>query len=143
MWPVYVIFHKNNFIKKIHKNCSLKTSPALLENSTSIGKRNFVAIYLYWICNSRLIDISPNQHAGLLRFFFTEDSLKIKKSVELVSRPHFPYIFLIKIFISIYYINWPNLITRLCLFLKFFSKMCLVFHAWAFDDVITFEYLKR
>ena len=38
--------------------------------------------------------------------------------------------------------NWPNFIARLCLLSKIFSKMCLVFCAWAFDDVITFEYLK-
>ena len=38
--------------------------------------------------------------------------------------------------------NWPNFINKLCLLLKLFSKMCLVFHAWAFDDAMTFEYLK-
>ena len=47
-------------------------------------------MYLYKICNSRAIEISPNQNAGFLRFPFTEDSLKIKKGLELVSRPHFP-----------------------------------------------------
>ena len=48
------------------------------------------------MCNSKAIEISPNQRAGLLRFLFTEDSLKIKKDLELVSRPHFPYNFMIK-----------------------------------------------
>ena len=32
---------------------------------------------------------SVQQHADLLRIGFTEDSLKIKKGLELVSRPHF------------------------------------------------------
>ena len=32
--------------------------------------------------------------------------------------------------------------TRFCLLPKLFSEMCLVFYAWAFDDVITFEYLR-
>ena len=32
---------------------------------------------------SKVIKISPNQHADLLRFLFTEDSLKIKKGLEL------------------------------------------------------------
>ena len=50
-----------------------------------------------------------NQHAALLRFLFTEDSLILRK-----------------IFI-LYYINWPNFITRLCLLLKLFSRMCFVF----------------
>ena len=41
-----------------------------------------------------------------------------------------------------YYINWPNFITRLCLLPKLFSEICFVFHAWEFDDVMTFGYLK-
>ena len=39
-------------------------------------------------------------------------------------------------------VTWPNVITRLCLLPKLFSKMCLMFHTWAIDDVILFEYLK-
>ena len=42
------------------------------------------------ICNGKTIKICPNQFADFLRFLFTEDSLKIKKGLELVSRPHFP-----------------------------------------------------
>ena len=37
--------------------------------------------------------ICQNQHAHLLRFFFKEDSMKIKKGLELVSRLHFSYFF--------------------------------------------------
>ena len=33
--------------------------------------------------------MSPNQHAGLFRFLFIEDSVKIKKDLELFSRPYF------------------------------------------------------
>ena len=77
-----------------------------------------------------------------VQILFTEDSLKIKKGLELVSRPHFSYNFLIKNFILQYYINWPNLITGLCLLPKLFNNMCFVFHAWAFNDVMIFEYLK-
>ena len=32
--------------------------------------------------------ICPNQHTDLLRLLFTEDSLKIKKDLELVSGPN-------------------------------------------------------
>ena len=39
-------------------------------------------------------------------------------------------------------INWPNVITRLCLLLKLFSNTRFVFHALAFNDVMAFEYLK-
>ena len=37
----------------------------LLENET------FEVSYLYQICNSKAIEISPNQHADLLRLLFT------------------------------------------------------------------------
>ena len=43
----------------------------------------------------KIIKICPNQHTELLKFLFTEDFLKIKKGLELVSRPP-SYIFLIK-----------------------------------------------
>ena len=39
--------------------------------------------------NGKVIKNIPNQLAGFLRFCFTEDSLKIKKGLKLVSRPHF------------------------------------------------------
>ena len=48
------------------------------------------------MCNSKFIDICPNQHADLVRILFTEDSLKNKKGLELVSKPHFSQNFLIK-----------------------------------------------
>ena len=60
---------RSNFIKKFYKN------------------------------NSKAIEISPNQHPGLHRFLFKEYSLKIKKDLELGSRPHFSYNFFIKNFI--------------------------------------------
>ena len=47
------------------------------------------------MCNSKAIEICPNQHADLLGILFT-DSLKIEKGLELVYRPHFSYNFLIK-----------------------------------------------
>ena len=76
----------NNFIKKISKNCGLKTSSTLFlvckELSTTLLENEiFEAIYYYQICNSKTIKISPNQYAGLLKFFFTEDPLKVQKSV--------------------------------------------------------------
>ena len=55
----------------------------------------FEAIYLFYICNSKATKISPDQHSDFHRFLFTEDSLKIKKSLELatVSKPHCLYNF--------------------------------------------------
>ena len=73
---------------------------------------------------------------------FTENSLKIKKGLEQVSRSHFSYNFLIKMFLLQYYINWSNFITRQFLLPKLFSEICFVFNEWAFDDVTNFEYVK-
>ena len=56
---------------------------------TLLENEMFETSYLYYICNSKTIKICPNQHANLLKFLFTTDSLKIKKGLELVSRPHF------------------------------------------------------
>ena len=139
-------YKAKKFMKKICKNCSLKTSSRFFcvckkLSTASVENEIFEASYLYHIFNSKAIKICPNQHVHLLRFLFTEDSLNIKKGLELVSRPHCSQNFLIN-FIEQYYINWPNFITRLCLLPKLFSKMCFVFHAGAFDDVMTFEYLK-
>ena len=138
---------RNNFIKKFYKNCSKKLVPGpflLGQNQAQPLFENeiFEGIYLYQVYNSKAIKISPNQHAGLLRILFTEDSLKIEKDLKLVSRPQYSQNFSIKNFILKLYINWPNFTTRLCLLPKFFYKMCFVFHAYAFEDVMTFEYLK-
>ena len=112
-------------------------------STASIKKWNFWSkLLIFWICNSKALQICPNQHADPLRFPSTWGSLKFKKGPELVSRPHFSHNFLRKNFILWYYINWPNFITRLCLLFKLISKMCFVFYALAFDDVMSFEYLK-
>ena len=51
--------------------------------STNTGKWNFWSKFL-------ILDMQEQyQHADLLRFFFAEDSLKIKKGLELVSRSLF------------------------------------------------------
>ena len=41
------------------------------------------------MCISKTIKICPNQHSDLLGFLFTEDPVKNKKGLELVSRQHF------------------------------------------------------
>ena len=96
----------------------------------------------FTLCISKTIKICPNQYTDLLRFLFKEDFLTIKKVLELVSWLHFSYHLWIKNFLFQYYRTSQNIITRLCLFPKLFSKMCFEFHASAFDDVMTFEFLK-
>ena len=71
------IFYLKKIIKKFRKTFDLKTSP------TSY------CVYKEWGTTSVEQAICPNQHADFLRLLFTEHSLKIEKSLELVSRPHF------------------------------------------------------
>ena len=145
-------YKRKKFMKKFCKNCDLKTSSwhffVRKELSiTSVGKfyerkLKFLKQAAYQICNTKIIKSYGNQFLDLLRFLFTEDVLKIKKDPELVSRSHFPLNFLTKIYLQHFYTNWPNFVTRLRLVPKRFSKMCFVFDAQAFDDVMTYEYLK-
>ena len=81
------------------------------------------------MCNGKAIEFCPNHYVDLIRIFFTDDSLKIKNGLELVSRPHF-----------LYFLGQISL--RDCLLPKLFINICFVFHAWAFDNVMTFEYLR-
>ena len=85
---------RKNFIKKLYQNCGLKTSSRPFFVCKELSKlllenENFEARHLYWVCNSKAFEICQNQHADLLRIFFTEDSWKIKKGLELVFRRHF------------------------------------------------------
>ena len=89
---------RNDFNKKFYKNSNLKT-----RSRPFCICKELSSTYLYQIRNSKAIGISPNQHPDLLRFLFTEDSLKIKK--DIISRLYFAHNFLIKTLILQYYKN--------------------------------------
>ena len=141
---LFISYYKNHTKtetwKLVPDPLCLKTSKHNLFWKMKFLKQATYIRYVFMICKA--IKIYSNRNAVILWFFFTEDSLKIKKGLELLSRSHFSQNFLIKIFLLQYYINWPNFITRLCLLPKSFSEICFVFHAWEYDDVMTFEYLK-
>ena len=81
-------------ITRCTKLRGLQRSPELSSRSRYFRvPENLVFPALYYIFNNIAVKISPNQHAGLFRFLFTEDSLKIKKGLELVFRSHFSYFF--------------------------------------------------
>ena len=138
---IHCVNVKEKFTKKLYKICDLKTSPRPFYlckelGPTSIGK-------LIFLRKLFTLDMEQRNYqlADLLRFLFTEDFLEIEKGLELFSRPDFSQNFSVKSFLLQYYvigqISLPD-----CLLPKLFSEMCLVFHVWPFDDVITFEYLK-
>ena len=51
--------------------------------------KNQITYSKYVLAKKLVIEISSNQHTDLLRFLLTEDSLKNKKGLELVSKSHF------------------------------------------------------
>ena len=79
--PKEIISSENS--AKLYEKYGLKTSSRPFSvckelSTTSIGKCLLQSTYI--TCNSKAMEISPNQDAGLTRLLFTEDSLKIKKA---------------------------------------------------------------
>ena len=111
----------------------MKQAQPLLENEFFEGS------FLYQICISKTIKICQNQNTDPFRFPFTEYQ---KGPGTSFLATFFKEFFDKRFSFVILHNRWPNFITRLCLLPKVFSKMCFLFHAEAFDDVLTFEYLK-
>ena len=131
------------FIKKFYKNCHLKTSSTFFRvwkemNRNFIGKLNQLAYVRFLITKrSKFVKIImyTSSDSFLQRILW-----KLKRAW--ISRPYFSQNFLIMIFLLQSYINWPYFITKLCLLSKLSSKIRFMFHAQAFDDVMTYKYLK-
>ena len=64
---------------------------------------------------------------------------KIKRGLGLASLSHFLYNFWKKIFLSLYYINYPNFIACFSLFCKILSSMSNPVVCWPVFDVMNFE----
>ena len=118
----------NKLIKKIYKNCCLKTSFRLFKCFQKV-KHN-----LFWKMNflrkSTYIRYVIAELSKLIQISILASSDSFKKN----GWPLFYRIFFKTILQC--YINWPNFITRLCLVPTLFSKMCFVFHG-----VMISEYL--
>ena len=100
--------------------------------------------WLGWINSSKTVKTCQNQYAEFLRFLFKGDSLQTQKDLELVSRTHFLMnVFRKFFFLLSYYINWPNLITRLCFFPKYSIKDIPCFVLKFNILTLTFEYLSN
>ena len=70
--------------------------------------------------------------------------MKIKKGLGLVSRPHFSQNFLIndKKFYFVILDKLAKISLSDCVYFSSYSVKYVLFHAWAFDGIMTFEYLK-
>ena len=63
----------------------------------------------------------------------------LEKGLGVASPPHFVYDFSRKIFITLYFINWPNFVVWLLLLLEILGNMCIVFIFCPVCDVINVE----
>ena len=65
---------------------------------------------------------------------------KIKVGLEIVYLPYFQHDFLMKIFLTLCYINWSNFIARFIFhILDILGNMCIVIICFPIDDIINFE----
>ena len=108
----------------------------------------FEAIFLCYKCNSKATKISPNQYVGLHGFLFTENSLKIKKGLELASRLYFLYNFLIKnfIFTFISKFHYQTVFTYQVIQQNVFRVSCISIwwrHDICISENLKFDYLKN
>ena len=75
----------------------------------------------------------------LLTFTLYKAFLKNKKKLELVSLPHFNHDFWKEVFITLYFINWPNFIAWLPSFLEILGNRCIIIICSPICDVMNFE----
>ena len=139
----FMSYSKRNFIKNFYINWPGNQFHSLLclqrIKHNFYWKKKFLNYFTYIRHQSK---ISPNQHAGLLRFLFDKGFVENQKRAGTSFQATIFIQFFDKKFYFVMFINWPNFITRWCLLPKLFNKMCFVFHAQARDDVIKFENLK-
>ena len=85
--------------------------------------------YLYYICSSNCQELFKSACIPP-QIFFKKDSLNFKRVWNQFPRQ------------KLSYVDWPNFIARLFLLPKLFNKMCSMFYAQTFDDVMIYEFLK-
>ena len=139
-------YKRKNVMKKFHKYCDLRTSsrsicackrikPNLYQKMKLLQQATYIRYVLAKL--SKFVQISTQT----LSDSFLEDSLKIKKGLELVFRSYFSQKFLRKeVFCNVTstgQISSPDFV-----YFPSYSLKCFMFHAQTFDDVMTFVHLK-
>ena len=65
--------------------------------------------------------------------------LNNKRGLDLVFLPHFLHNFRIKVFLSLYYFNWPLFTVWLSLLREILGNMCIAIVCWPACEVMNFE----
>ena len=106
--------HTQNVVKKVFPNRFLES-----QNWTYfwIISLNVYAVYFYCMLSSRLLKyIESKLQTKVIKIFY-----KTKGGPELVSLPHFLYDFWRKLFLTLYFINWLNLLPGYPYFVRFWA----------------------
>ena len=113
---------RNIFLEKSYSHSGGETSPRSFSNQIKIAP------------------VSGSMIWNFIQFVFIVWQVGgYRNTLKLVSLPHFLHNFRRKIFLLLYYINWPNSIFWLSLLCEIFGNMCIAIICKPVCDVMNFE----
>ena len=148
IWPVYVTLQNNVFYHRIlWKMWAGNQFQALFIVQRILCKKEPEEANMRIQTNFDSFAITYLIQVDCFKNFIFQQRLwlilcKHKRAQNCFLGLNFCKIFLMQLFLLDYDISWPNFINKTCLLPKLFSKMYLLFHSQAFDDVIKFESLE-
>ena len=122
---------RNIFLEKSYTKCEGEISPRpfseKLKLSVSLDQEYKVSYRLFSLyAKPKAIKICWNYAADYLHLPYIKIIFFKKRGLELGSLPYFLRNFWSKIFLLIYFVNWPSFIVWLSLLHKIFGNMCIV-----------------
>ena len=121
---------RNIFLQKSCRKWGRETSSRPLfgfYKSFILGKSKWSAAWFHYISIALKLAYNKNKLFKTLHYW-SRDTLNfdfLDKGLGTVSPPHFVYDFSTKLFLTLYSINWPNLIAWLPLLLEILNNMCI------------------
>ena len=118
------------FLQKSCRKWGRETSFRLLfvfKKSFLWGKSKCSAAYFQYISIALNLAYKKNKQLKTLDYW-SRDMLNfdfLEKGLGMVFPPHFPYDFSRKMFLMLYFINWPNFIAWLSLLLDILGNICI------------------
>ena len=104
-----------------------------------INSLKFYTVCFYCMSKLRVIEIHWSKTAAACFYLIQSFFKKTERALELVSLPHFPHDFWRKMFLTLYFVNWPNFIVRLRLVLNLPSNLFIIVLSFRGCEVINTE----
>ena len=134
---------RNIFLEKSYRKCGGETIPRPFSKTSkfriSLNQYSKVLYILFlFFAKLRTIETDSNLAADHLLLPHIKLFQKTKRGLELVSLPHFLHDFWRKIFLLLYFINWPSFIAWLILLREILGNqhvyyICLLTRLWHHD----------